>query len=50
MLRRTILVAAFEVWLYPGHKVHQDQLRGDRADLFRLVFRDGVLIVVEPLN
>lgn len=38
-----------EIWLYPGHRLHQDQLRGDRADLFRLVFRDSILILVEPL-
>jgi hypothetical protein len=38
-----------EIWLYRGHKLHQGQLHGDRADLFRLVFRDGILIVVEPL-
>ena len=38
-----------ELWLYPGYKLHQDQLRADRADLFRLVFRDGILILVEPL-
>ncbi len=40
---------AVEVWLYPGYKVHQDQVRGDKAGLFRLVFREGVLILVEPL-
>lgn len=41
--------AIVEVWLYPAHKLHQEQLRGDRAGLFRLVFRDGVLVLVEPL-
>lgn len=38
-----------EIWLYQGHKLHQDQMRADRADLFRAVFRDGILVILEPL-
>lgn len=38
-----------EIWLYQGHKLHQDQMRADSADLFRAVFRDGILVVLEPL-
>ena len=38
-----------EIWLYQGHKLHQDQVRADRAGLFRAVFRDGILVILEPL-
>lgn len=38
-----------EVWIYPGHRLHQDQMRGDKAWLFRLVFIDDVLSIIEPI-
>lgn len=38
-----------EIWLYQGHKLHQDQMRADRADLFRAVFVAGILVILEPL-
>lgn len=38
-----------EVWIYPGHRLHQDQLRGDKAWAFRLVLVDGVLTIIEPI-
>ena len=38
-----------EVWIYPGHRLHQDQMRGDKAWLFRLVFIDDVLRLIEPI-
>ncbi len=38
-----------EIWLYQGYKLHQDQMRADRAELFRAVFRDGILVILEPL-
>lgn len=40
---------AIEIWLFQGYKLHQDQVRADRADLFRAVFRDGILVIIEPL-
>ncbi len=38
-----------EVWLYPGHKLHQDHHRSGSATLFRAVFRDGRLAFIEPI-
>ena len=38
-----------EVWLYPSHRLHQDQLRGDKAWMFRLVLIDGILTIIEPI-
>lgn len=38
-----------QIWIYPGHRLHQDQLRGDKAWLFRLVLIDGILAVIEPI-
>jgi hypothetical protein len=40
---------AVDVWIYPGYRLHQDQMRGDKAWIFRLVFIDGVLTIIEPL-
>src|SRR6266540_5267328 len=37
-----------EVWIYPGYRLHQDQMRADKAWLFRLVLIDGVLTLIEP--
>lgn len=50
-VRRTTFTRerTIEIWLYRGHKLHQDQLRADRAELFRAVFRDGILVLLEPL-
>ena len=48
-LRRFKGEPVIEIWLYQGHKLHQDQMRADRADLFRAVFRDGILVILEPL-
>ncbi len=42
--RRTI-----EVWIYPGYTLHQDQMRGHGAQLFRLVFIEGALAIIEPI-
>lgn len=38
-----------EVWIYPAHRLHQDQLRSHGASLFRLVFVDGRLALIEPM-
>lgn len=38
-----------EVWLYPGHRLHQGHLRTQGSTLFRLVFINGRLAVIEPL-
>jgi len=38
-----------EVWLYPGHRLHQDHHRSGGATLFRAVFRDGRLAFIEPI-
>lgn len=40
---------ALEVWLYPGHKFHQDALRGHGVTLFRVVFIDGRVALIETL-
>lgn len=38
-----------DVWLFPGHRFHQERLYGDRSTLYRLVLINGILAVVEPL-
>ena len=38
-----------EVWIYPGHKFHQDPVRGHGVTLFRVVFVDGHVALVETL-
>jgi hypothetical protein len=38
-----------EVWLYPGHRLHQDPLRTHGVQLFRIVFLDGRAVVLEPI-
>lgn len=38
-----------EVWLYQGHRFHQDHLRTQGSTLFRLVFVRGRLAVIDPL-
>lgn len=38
-----------EIWIYPGHRFHQDQLQGDKAWVFRLVLIDGILTIIEPI-
>ena len=38
-----------QIWIYPGYRLHQDQLRADKAWLFRLVLVDGVLTIIEPI-
>ena len=38
-----------EVWIYPGHKFHQDPVRGHGVTLFRVVFIDGRVALVETL-
>ncbi len=38
-----------EVWIYPGHKFHQDPVRGHGVTLFRVVFVDGRVALVETL-
>ena len=39
--------SAFEVWLYPAHKVHQGYAHG--ATLCRVVFREERLLLIEPI-
>lgn len=48
-LRRTDHGGApsIEVWLYQGFRFHQDLSHG--ASLYRLVFRAGLLALIEPL-
>ena len=41
--------AAIEVWLYPGHRLHQDQLHAHGNSMFRIVLVDGRVRIVEPL-
>lgn len=36
-----------QVWIYPGHKIHQGYAHG--ASLYRLVFLEGRLRVFEPI-
>ena len=38
-----------EVWIYPGYKFHQDPVRGHGVTLFRVVFVDGRVALVETL-
>ena len=38
-----------EVWIYPGHKLHQDPVRSHGVTLFRVVFIDGRVALVEML-
>jgi len=38
-----------DVWLFPGHRFHQERLHGSASSLYRLVLVNGVLAVVEPL-
>lgn len=38
-----------EVWIYPVHRFHQDPVHSHGASLFRLVFLDGYLRVIEPI-
>jgi len=38
---------ASQVWIYPGHKIHQGYAHG--ATLYRLVFLDGRLRIIEPI-
>lgn len=49
--RRTTFATkrGFEVWIYQGYRLHQDQVHGDKAWLFRLVLIDGVLTIIEPI-
>ncbi len=42
--------ATVEVWLYPAHKLHQDQLHSHGAISFRLTFIDGRLAIIEPIS
>lgn len=50
-VRRTTFGAGSSVnlWLYPGYRLHQDQMHGHGAALFRLVFIDGRLALIEPI-
>lgn len=49
--RRSVFGAAptVTVWLYPGHRLHQDPMRSHGVQLFRLVFIGGRLSLIEPL-
>ncbi len=40
---------ATEIWLFPAHRLHQDQLRAHGMSSFRLTFRAGRLVVIEPV-
>ena len=37
------------VWLYPGHRLHQDQLHTDAKGLFRIVFINHRVAVIEGI-
>ncbi len=37
-----------EAWFYPGHKLHQDHHRTGGSTLFRVVFVDGRVALIEP--
>lgn len=49
--RRTAFGTApvVDVWLYPGYRLHQDPMRSHGVQLFRLVFIDGRLALIEPM-
>ena len=38
-----------EVWIFPAVRLHQDRVGGEHGTLFRLVFIDGRLAVMEPV-
>ena len=38
-----------EVWLYPSGRFHQDPVHSHGSSLFRLVFIDGILRIIEPI-
>lgn len=38
-----------ETWMYPGHKFHKDHHRSGSATLFRVVFVDAKVTLIEPL-
>ncbi len=40
---------SIEIWLFPAHRLHQDQLHSHGTSSFRLTFIDGRLIVLEPI-
>jgi hypothetical protein len=37
-----------EVWIYPGIRMHQDQVRATAHSTFRIVFGDGRVLLIEP--
>ena len=37
------------VWLYPGHLLHQDQLHTDAKSLFRILFIDHRVALIEGI-
>jgi hypothetical protein len=41
--------AAVSIWLYPAHKLHQDQLHSHGASSFRLTFIGDRLELIEPI-
>ena len=38
-----------DMWLFPGHRLHQGQMHGNGTTLYRVVLIDGVLVAVEPV-
>ena len=38
-----------ETWSYPGYRLHQDHHRTGGSTLFRVIFIDGRVALVEPL-
>ncbi len=49
-IRRTSFQASrIEVWLYGPGRLHQDQLHTHGNEAFRVVFREGRLILIETL-
>ena len=41
--------SAATIWLYRGHRLHQDQLRADAKAVFRILFLDDRVAMVEGL-
>ena len=41
--------SSVRVWLYPAHRLHQDQVHSHGAQLFRLLFIEGRLALIEPI-
>jgi len=47
--KTTFSATRTDVWLYPAARFHQDPVHSHGVSLFRLVFIDGVLRLIEPI-